>query len=91
MGGKMSKGMISFGQGNTKILKSKPKRTRRSNSNKSEQKICSNPECRQETRWLSVEGTCWKCTVEAAKNKGPLFLPQDLLEEEDEASLFGTD
>lgn len=30
--------------------------------------------CGTETRWLSVDGLCWDCTVKDIKNKVPLFI-----------------
>jgi glucan phosphoethanolaminetransferase (alkaline phosphatase superfamily) len=50
------------------------KRARQTNSHQNITRICA--ECGSETRWLSVEGTCWDCTVKAAKNKVPLYIEQ---------------
>ncbi len=58
------------------------KRTRQKDGRRSLKKICSS--CGNETRWLSVEGNCWDCTVKAAKDKAPLYI--ELQEEESEDS-----
>lgn len=51
-------------------------RTRQMDGRRSSVKVCS--VCQTETRWLSVDGKCWDCTIKAAKNKVPLFIePQD--------------
>jgi hypothetical protein len=44
--------------------------------------LCSG--CQKETRWLSVEGTCWDCTIQTSKNKVPLNV--GMFEEDDEGS-----
>jgi hypothetical protein len=53
---------------------SMPRKTYRSRQQrpKSPPKICKT--CKQETRWLGVEGSCWDCTVKAVKNKPPVYI-----------------
>ncbi|MCX6640196.1 MAG: hypothetical protein NTW14_06900 [bacterium] len=47
------------------------KKTHSTDSHRSALHLCSN--CHKETRWVSVDKLCWDCTVQAAKNKVPLF------------------
>ena len=50
--------------------------TRQMDGRRSPMKVCS--VCREETRWLSVDGMCWDCTIKAVKNKVPIFIePQE--------------
>jgi len=42
---------------------------------KSKKKICS--ACKRKTKWLSVDGLCWKCTVKMAKNKPPIVIESE--------------
>jgi hypothetical protein len=48
------------------------RRARQMDGRRSSVKVCS--VCQTETRWLSVDGKCWDCTIKAAKNKVPLFI-----------------
>ena len=57
------------------------RRTRQKDGRRSAQKKCAS--CNLETRWLSVEGTCWDCTVKSAKDKVPLFIESQEEESED--------
>ena len=43
--------------------------------------------CGTETRWLSVDGLCWGCTVKKIKNKPPVYIPQ----EEEEADTLSSE
>ncbi len=58
------------------------KRVRQMSGDRSVTKICA--ACGGETRWLSVDGLCWSCTVQAAKNKTPLFVEHQEDESESE-------
>lgn len=45
--------------------------------------------CGTETRWLSVEGFCWDCTITEAKNRVPLYIEKELPQDEGESeSIF---
>jgi len=46
------------------------RRTKHTSGSKEIVRVCST--CSSETRWLSVDGLCWDCTVKAAKNKIPI-------------------
>lgn len=62
------------------------RRLKQTNGRRSRIKVCSN--CDKETRWLSVEGLCWDCTVSAIRRKTPIYIePQ---EEESEGIESGT-
>ncbi len=65
------------------------RRTRQKDGRRSTKKVCAS--CGNETRWLSVEGTCWDCTIKAARNKAPLYIePQEEESEDSESSgVFG--
>jgi hypothetical protein len=68
----------------------KTRRTRQKDGRRSTKKVCNS--CGNETRWLSVEGTCWDCTVKAAKDKVPLFIePQEEESDESESSSIFND
>ena len=56
------------------------RRTRYISGNRNGNKICS--ACEKKTRWLSVDGLCWDCTVTSAKNKIPIHI--DSLDEDQE-------
>jgi len=55
------------------------RRVRKTDGRRSNTKICK--VCQNETRWLSVDGMCWDCTVNAAKRKVPLYIE---IQEEDQ-------
>lgn len=44
--------------------------------------------CGYDTRWLSVDGMCWDCTVKSVKSKTPIYL--ETQEEEPESTDVGT-
>ena len=44
--------------------------------------------CGYDTRWLSVDGMCWDCTVKSVKSKMPIFIESQ--EEESESTETGT-
>lgn len=48
------------------------RRARQTDGRRSGVKVCT--VCKSETKWLSVEGMCWNCTVENAKKKIPLHV-----------------
>jgi len=58
------------------------RRTRQMNGRRGRAKVCA--VCGNPTRWLSVDGMCWDCTVKAAKNKVPIYIEQQ--EEETEST-----
>ncbi|RJP77800.1 MAG: hypothetical protein C4524_07525 [Candidatus Zixiibacteriota bacterium] len=58
------------------------KRTRQTSGQRSPVKVCAS--CGNETRWLSVDNMCWDCTIQAAKNKTPIYIEPH--EEEDSES-----
>jgi len=51
---------------------------------KNPEKRCKNRKCRKVTRWLSVDGLCWDCAVQAVRNRAPLLPPKDVLPEDSE-------
>lgn len=55
------------------------RRTRQMDGRRSALKVCAI--CQTETRWVSVDGVCWQCTVQAAKKKVPLHIE---IQEEDQ-------
>jgi hypothetical protein len=66
------------------------RRTRQKDGRRSLKKVCKS--CGNETRWLSVEATCWDCTVKAARDKAPLFVePQEEESDESESSTVFND
>jgi hypothetical protein len=58
------------------------RRARQTDGRRSEVKVCA--VCKSETKWLSVDGMCWNCTVDNAKKKVPLHV--DLSEEDQSGS-----
>ncbi len=54
------------------------RKKRQTDGRRSKLKICTS--CEKESKWLSVDGRCWECTVEMAKGKIPLHI--DPTEEE---------
>jgi hypothetical protein len=62
------------------------RRTRQIDGRRSQVRVCT--VCGCQTRWVSVEGTCWKCTVSIAKQKKPLFIEP---EDEESGSEFSPD
>jgi len=43
--------------------------------------------CGYDTRWLSIDGMCWDCTVKSVRNKAPIYI--ESTEEEPESSDVG--
>ena len=52
--------------------KTRRRRARQMDGRRSKSKVCS--VCNSATKWLSVDGMCWECTVENAKKKIPLHV-----------------
>ncbi len=48
------------------------RRKRQTDGRRSKLKTCT--VCAAKTRWLSVDGRCWECTIQSAKSKVPLFV-----------------
>jgi len=56
-------------------VKARRRRTRQKDGRRSQVKVCT--ACNNETKWLSVDGTCWACTVSATKNKVPIHVDNE--------------
>jgi hypothetical protein len=60
------------------------RRTRQKDGRRSIKKVCAS--CSNETRWLSVDGLCWDCTIKEAKDKAPIYIESQEEESEDSES-----
>ena len=60
--------------------------TRKKESRRAHRKRCR--ACGYDTRWLSIDGMCWDCTVKSVRNKAPIYI--ESTEEEPESSDIGT-
>ena len=52
--------------------KKRRRRKRQTDGRRSKLKVCR--ACQKETKWLSVDGKCWECTIDTAKTKIPLHI-----------------
>jgi hypothetical protein len=72
--------------GNNGSKSKRGKAARQKESRRAHRKRCR--ACGYDTRWLSVDGMCWDCTVKSVKAKAPIYI--ESTEEEPESSDVGT-